>query len=259
MSTLRPGVAGFHAMALGWIPNHAAVVKFGRNRDVDTASTPEDIWGGGGLYTGFPSGATATVAETVSVVSASASDASAGTGLRTVLLAGLSSTGVDQTETITLNGLTPVTSSLTWYRVMRVVGMTAGSGGTNAGAITIRHSTTTANIFAVMPAGTSDAQAAVYTVPVDRVGLFTRAHISVSNSGVSAQEATCAVAARTFGSGTWRQVNTVHAPTGAPSEIRSDAGILVAPLTDIVLRVLSGTADNLDVAGSFDLLLFPIT
>lgn len=34
---------------LGWTVN----VKYGKNLDIDTTSTPEDMWNGGGVYTGF--------------------------------------------------------------------------------------------------------------------------------------------------------------------------------------------------------------
>ena len=33
--------------------------KFGRNADVDAGSTPEDVWNGGGVYTGFPTSGSA--------------------------------------------------------------------------------------------------------------------------------------------------------------------------------------------------------
>ena len=31
-------------------PGFFSVNKFGRNPDIDTGSTPEDVWSGGGLY-----------------------------------------------------------------------------------------------------------------------------------------------------------------------------------------------------------------
>jgi len=40
-------------VALGEVPNYSVSTKFGRNSDIDTGSTPEDMWNGGGEYTGF--------------------------------------------------------------------------------------------------------------------------------------------------------------------------------------------------------------
>lgn len=68
----------------------------GLNSDVDFGSVPEDIWEGGGVYTGFPSSA-----ETIEVFSGSANDSSAGTGARTALLLGLDTNYNEISETIT--------------------------------------------------------------------------------------------------------------------------------------------------------------
>lgn len=72
-------------IALGAIEGYTHLRKFGRNTEIDTATDPEDVWGGGGLYTGFPTGA----ADTVDIVSASADDTAAGSGTQTLLIKGL--------------------------------------------------------------------------------------------------------------------------------------------------------------------------
>lgn len=64
-------------IALGQVPNNDIHTKFGINPDVDAATAPEDIWNGGGTYTGFPVGGTATVAETLQVFSSSTADTAA--------------------------------------------------------------------------------------------------------------------------------------------------------------------------------------
>lgn len=73
------------------------------------------------------------------VVSASAADASAGTGARTVVVAELTTAGAIRYRTVTMNGTTAVASGVS--DVEDIPGAwvgTAGSGLVNAGAITIR-------------------------------------------------------------------------------------------------------------------------
>ncbi len=40
-------------VALGVVPGYAVGTKFGRNPEIDTGTTPEDVWIGGGIYPGF--------------------------------------------------------------------------------------------------------------------------------------------------------------------------------------------------------------
>jgi hypothetical protein len=80
-----------------------------------------------------------TTATTIEVLSSDAADTSAGLGLRSVEVHGLSATGADQEEIIVMNGTTAVVSSLTYIRVNQVHAETAGTyGGSHQGDITIR-------------------------------------------------------------------------------------------------------------------------
>lgn len=256
MTVLRPGLPIAQQAALGWVPNMTAVTKFGRNSDVDVnAGEIEDVWEGGGLYTGFPAGVVNTVAETCTVVSSSANDAAAGTGMRTCRLSGLGATGLAQLEDVTLNGTNAVTTTNRWYRVNRVTGLTGGSGQTNAGAITVRHSSTTANIFAVMPAGFGQSQIAAYTIPADQNGLILEVGCSVSNAQVSNQELTASIAARAFGASLFLTRRPTIVSTLLELKMNLALGAIAPPLTDVVLRVQAGTAANLTVMGYIDLLL----
>lgn len=87
-------------VAIGKIPNYSINTKFGRNNDIDTGSAPEDVWNGGGSYTGF----NCTAAETLSVVSSSANDSG------TVLSSGTADTSTslnltDATATFVTDGV----------------------------------------------------------------------------------------------------------------------------------------------------------
>ncbi len=150
------------------IPGEETFEAHGKNPDIDTATFPEDVWNGGSDYTGFPTGA----AETMEIFSSSANDTGAGTGARTITIYNLmDDTGASMPDvTVTLNGTTPVSLGVqTYYRggtVMKI--RTAGSTGANQGAITLRHTTTTANIFAVMPTLANETAIAARTIPLGK-------------------------------------------------------------------------------------------
>jgi hypothetical protein len=73
-----------------------------------------------------------------SVSSASAADAAAGTGAQTIVLTYLDSSFVQHTETIALNGTTPVnTVGTDVFYIESMVVATVGSGGQNAGVISL--------------------------------------------------------------------------------------------------------------------------
>lgn len=132
--------------------------KFGYNADVDTATDPEDIWSGGGVWV------PPTQARIHAIVSSDAADAAAGTGLRTIRVFGLDTDGNEIQEDITLNGVTPVNTVNSYIIIQRMYGLTAGSGEVNAGTITAT-AATDSTITAEIPIGKSQTQMAIYCVP----------------------------------------------------------------------------------------------
>jgi hypothetical protein len=131
--------------------------KFGWNDDVDTGAQ-ETIWSYGGLLSPL------TTARTLSIVSSSANDTAAGTGLRTVLVTGIDANRLEQAETVTLNGTTPVVTSASWLGVNRVTPTSAGSGLTNAGNITATASVDL-TVQAYMAAGVGTTQQSFFFTP----------------------------------------------------------------------------------------------
>lgn len=214
----------------------------GVNEDVDAGT--EDIWDGGGTYTGHPTGS----AEAINIVSGSANDAAAGTGARTLRVEGLDASGTYVEETFTLNGTTPVVSSSTWLRVVRAFILTAGSGGTNAGAITIKHNVTTANVFAVIKASRGQAMLAVFTVPAGRTARVTSWGGQVYGlSATAGGEGTLRLKIRPQGSGAWRvlrELNVPAVPTTKVRDIIDGEGLPIAANTDIKVEFISATADS---------------
>lgn len=164
------------------IQGHKTLFQFGNNEDVN--GTSEIIWSQGGAYT-YP-----TAATQVKVSSASANDAAAGTGARTVVVAGLDANYNEIQETVTLNGQTEVLTTNLFIRVFRAFVVTAGSGGTAAGVIYVGTGTVTAGVpatvLAAIPLGANQSQMAMWTVPAGYTlyvygGTFTAASNNVAH------------------------------------------------------------------------------
>lgn len=147
----------YDAIARGDIANTRRVALYGTNQDIDTLTEPEDLWPGGGLY---PWMSTDTSLE---ILSDSANDTAAGTGARTVLIDGLNSAWEPITDTVVLNGLTPVALSNQFFRINSAAIITAGTGQVNAGILTIRDSGA-GTTRGVMPVGVGNLRQAVYSV-----------------------------------------------------------------------------------------------
>lgn len=106
-----------------------------------------------------------TTARVHAVVSGSANDTSAGTGARTVKVYGLTAwTALETSETITMAGATPVNTVNSYVIIHKMVVLTTGSGGTNAGAITATAATDT-TVTAVIRAGIGQTEMAIYGWP----------------------------------------------------------------------------------------------
>ena len=227
----------------------SVVSQFARNADIDTTTDPEDLWNSSGLFTGQT-----TDDEAVEVLSSSAADAAAGTGARTVEISGLDSNFALQSETVTLNGTTPVDTAGTYTRVHSVRVLTAGSGGENAGTITARHTTTTANVFSVIPIGENRSGIAAYTVPANYQGWLT--HI----------DADVAVAAAAAG---WARIQLLVRPSGGVFEVLDQWQVAdgerlqrefamphkIAAQSDVRIRIDQVSTDNTSVSGGFEMIL----
>jgi hypothetical protein len=241
------GLSFQHRVSLGAVDNFKHVNKFGRNPSI--ASGPEDIWDGGGVYTGQPG-----TAETVDVFSADAADDAAGTGLQTLYIQGIDATGAEAGEVIAMAGTALATSTGTYQRIYRAYGLTGGAAETNVGAITARHTTTTANIFTVIAAGAGQSQVAAYTIPSGYVGLLYHIQAELTRGTGTAASGLLYLMTRASGSGIWRAREVRGITNAAPA--RSDLSMSLAAGTDIKVRAQSTSAD-VEIAAAFDLLLVP--
>lgn len=132
--------------------------KFGRS-DVLSSDTPEDVWETGGNRA-LPY----TAGEKMSVVSSSANDTFGGTGAQFVQISGLDVDYNLVTDTIAMNGTTPVQSTSDFITVDRSRAVFCGTGQTNAGDITVTGATS-GNVNSSVVASESISQQSHFTVP----------------------------------------------------------------------------------------------
>ena len=177
-------------------PSYQQVYKFGQNASV--GNSIETIWLEGGLYAYPPSATTMTVS------SSDANDTSAGTGARTVLISGLDGSYNEISETITMNGQTPVTTSNSYLRVNRALVLTAGSGEVNAGIIYVGTGTVTAGVPAnkyttINGDGTNQSLQAFWTVPAGYTAYIYQTNISTGTSSATPAILKTLLVVRPFG------------------------------------------------------------
>ena len=116
---------GIH-ISRGAVADTSHINKFGYNTAV--GSTYETI-------TDLGTNVLPTSAGVVSLVSADANDDDGDTGARTVEIQGLDANYVEQTETVTMNGTSAVSTTASFIRVFRMRVLTAGTSETNEGNI----------------------------------------------------------------------------------------------------------------------------
>jgi hypothetical protein len=146
----------------GQIRGLTAIDKFGINTAIG-CGTEEDIWANGGTITLL------TSAETIDVSSSSCNDTSVcGLGARTVTIEGLDNNFLEQKEMICLTGATPVTTNKSFIRINRAYVECVGSGGVNAGNITLTPTCTCAAVQAYIGACLGQTEKTQYTVPANK-------------------------------------------------------------------------------------------
>lgn len=139
-----------------------------------------------------------TSAGAVGISSSDAADTSAGLGTRSVEVHGLSATGVDQDEIVTLNGTTEVDTSLSYVRVNHLHNETVGTyGGSHQGDITARVTSggaKTGAILSVMTGmegsvdtsvqyGSGEAGNGYYSIPLGKVAYLTGGSVNINTTG----------------------------------------------------------------------------
>jgi len=165
-------------IARNQIQGHSDVLVFGYNPDLDTSE--ESIWPNGGTVP-HP-----TVASVLKISSTSASDTSAGTGARTVVISGLDGDFNTVTETVILNGQTAVNTTNSYLYVNQFYVASLGSGTSNAGDINAGTGTVTSGVPAVLydmiATGFNQRTTAHYCVPAGYTGYMVKGLITAGQA-----------------------------------------------------------------------------
>lgn len=201
----------------------------GYNDNVSAGSVPETVWSGGGLI------AWPTTAAPIVAVSSSASDTD------TLVIQGLNANYQDIEETITLAGLTPVSSAQNFLRVNSATYST-----TNIGSIT---GTISAAPILHISVGAVKQRSCAYTVPLGARAYLTSYIVSVQK----AKDARFSVLVRPQGS-VFREAHGIEV---FESVFDFDFHIPYELLarTDIEIRTVAAETANTRVHASMEFIL----
>jgi len=230
----RPSTTMYLDVARGVIPNSKIIHKFGANFDIDQATDPESIWSGGGQY---PWASLAT-AQTIYAISTSASDTS------TMTIEGLDADYNEQTETVTLNGLTAVATTNTFIRVYRMT-----YDAINVGTLQARVTSGTGTIVAQIEAGDAQTLMAVYTVPAGYSGYLVNFDVTID----SKKDCTVMLYCRKHNGLPFRISHM--AETSGHYRYDFTAPLRLTEKTDIDVQVDNVSANDSSVTANFDLIL----
>ncbi|MCP4415959.1 MAG: hypothetical protein GY805_05010 [Chloroflexi bacterium] len=224
--------------------------KFGVNNDIDTAAAEDVRSLGGDCYW-------SASAVTTTIVSADADDAVGDTGARTVTVSGLDTNYKRLAETVSLNGTNTVTLTNKFLRVFRASVGTAGITGINEGNLTIAQD---GNDVVQIEAEHGQTQTTCYTIPDNyQSARLCRAFLSAHKFSGTNPTVDAYLMARPEG-GAWlvKEEGTAKGGNIVFDYDYSSVGCLAfAPKTDIKWRVITVSANNTAVIGTFDFIMVP--
>lgn len=158
----------------------------GTRSNVTTATNGNDIWSGTATTLPIPPSA----GEQMTVVSSNVADDNGLTGINTVIIHYLDTNGNEQTETITMDGTTPVNTAATNIRFINEFhAESVGTAGGAVGTIIIYKFGTPATIYSLINPGHFKHSNTARMVPKDKVCLIESYAVSggAAAGGKSAQ------------------------------------------------------------------------
>ena len=240
-------------VARGNITGVEHISKFGKNLDVDTGTTPEDMW------TGAANPYVPPVAARIHLITGDGNDTSAGTGARTVKIYGLDSNWDKISETVTMNGATGVITTSSFLRIYRAHVVTAGSLETNSGLISAIN-LTDASVSAQIEAGDGQTFMAIMPIPANKRGYLYSYYITIGRSSPTAVRANAGVHIKEGADASdaaWRKRHQISLALDGTSHIQHswEFPIYVPEKSEIKLSIEEVSASNSTFTGGFALLL----
>jgi len=230
----------------GNVPGHLRIHKFGHNEALSTSF--ETIWSGSNLYT-YPG-----VATLMNISSSDVDDLAGDTGAWNVTVYGLDAGYNFINETLQLNGQNPVSTTLQYLRVYRMIVRESGTTGYNEGIIYLGTGAVVAgapaNKYGIIDANYGQTFMTQFTVPDGYIGYLTNIGITcyTANKGFEVYLRTRPV------NESWLRKEEYHMVSGENVQHLLLPPMPIAPRTDIEFM------GKVDVAGgvteiNYDLIL----
>lgn len=171
-------------IATGKIPNHESFRGFGERINATNITAGNDVWQGTATAIPIPD---QTVGEQMTVVSTSAQDGVAGTGIVTLDIHGIDIGGVARQEVVIMNGVTPVNTVRTnWRFIQSIHAETVGTGGVAVGTITIYRTGDATRIYNQVNPGGNMSLCSARMIPAGKVFYMTNLSVmAADNTSVS--------------------------------------------------------------------------
>lgn len=165
-------------IALGNVPGVTGLLEPGERDGLEHAEIGVDIWRGTALQIPFPN---MTVGEQMTVVSTSANDIAGGTGVQEIHVHYLDANGLEQQETVVMNGLTGVNTVATnIIFVNKIHAIKVGTNGVALGDVKIARTGDAARVYDVITVGGNMSLTSIYRVPRNKRFVLTGWHSSIS-------------------------------------------------------------------------------
>lgn len=232
-------------------PRYDYVYKFGDNPDVDTGTTPEDIWTFGGDYV------YSTSADIDTISSSDATDVG-----QPIVVIGQTLDYTEITQVVVTNGQNKVTLPTPLYRCYRMLNVSSQdlAGTLYAyvdGAITAGVPNDPATVRAVIDNGDNQTQMAIYTIPKNMTAYAIGGDVTFSRAVTAGASGQFIIRVRNPGT-VFRVLKRLALLSTGTSTWELQAPVPLGPLpagTDVALTVEAVSANNTGCSGSFTLLL----